>query len=150
MNLYHRDIRQYIGKRSMIRVKAAVVALNESGEILLLKRQGKDVWGLPIGKLKPGESMEDAAARELWEESGLTADAMRLIDLISGPQYMKKYRNGDEEYYVIGVYSASGLRSAIDLPPESDVSLRYFNLDLLPPMDSVTGPLMDIINRQIR
>lgn len=150
MNLYHRDIRQYIGKRSMIRVKAAVVAQNESGEILLLKRQGKDVWGLPIGNLKPGESMEDAAARELWEESGLTADAMRLIDLISGPQYMKKYRNGDEEYYVIGVYSASGLRSAIELPPESDISLKYFNLDLLPPMDSITGPLMDMISRQIR
>ncbi|KKO53344.1 NUDIX domain-containing protein [Paenibacillus sp. DMB20] len=150
MNLYHRDIRQYIGKRSMIRVKAAVIALNESGEILLLKRQAKDVWGLPIGKLKPGESMEDAAARELWEESGLTADAMRLINLISGPQYMKKYRNGDEEYYVIGVYSASGLRSAIDLPPESDVSLKYFDLDLLPPMDSVTGPLIDMIRCQIR
>lgn len=149
MSVYHRDIRQYIGKRTKVRVKAAVIVRNGGGEILLLKRQGKDVWGLPIGRLKPGETMEDAASRELWEESGLTADDMRLVDLVSGPQYMRKHRNGDEEYDVIGVYAADGLRSAIDLPDNSDISPKYFELGRLPEMDSVTQKLMNALRGRL-
>lgn len=150
MSVYHRDVRQYIGKKTTVSVKAAVVVLNDNGEILLLKRQGKDEWGLPIGSMKPGESMEDAASRELWEESGLIADDMRLLDLLSGPQYVKKHPGGDEVYFVIGVYAAIGLRSAIDLPVDSEISLRYCDLEKLPVMDTISVHLMGKIKKQIR
>lgn len=150
MSVYHRDIRQYIGKRTTVSVKAAVIVLNDNEEILLLKRQGKDVWGVPIGSMKPGESMEDAASRELWEESGLIADDMRLIDLLSGPQFVKRHAGGDEVYYVIGVYSAIGLRSAIDLPVESEISLKYCDMENMPVMDTISVHLMNTIKKQIR
>ncbi|MGM1045185.1 MAG: NUDIX domain-containing protein [Bacillota bacterium] len=150
MSVYHRDVRQYIGKRTTVGVKAAVIVQNGDGEILLLKRQGKEEWGLPIGSMKPGESMEDAASRELWEESGLIADDMRLIDLLSGPQYLKKNSGGDEVYYVIGVYAAIGLRSAIELPFESELSLKYYDLEKLPIMEPISVHLMEKINKQIR
>ncbi|UNK16610.1 NUDIX domain-containing protein [Paenibacillus sp. N3/727] len=150
MSVYHRDVRQYIGKRTTVGVKAAVIVQNGDGEILLLKRQGKEEWGLPIGSMKPGESMEDAASRELWEESGLIADDMRLIDLLSGPQYLKKNSGGDEVYYVIGVYAAIGLRSAIELPFESELSLKYYNLEKLPIMEPISVHLMEKIKKQIR
>lgn len=150
MSVYHRDVRQYIGKRTTLGVKAAVIVLNSNREILLLKRQGKDVWGIPIGSMKPGESMEDTASRELWEESGLIAEEMRLIDLLSGPQYVKKHSGGDEIYFVIGVYKASGLRSAIDLPVESEISLKYWDMENLPDMDTISVHLMDTIKKQIR
>ncbi|SMF82139.1 ADP-ribose pyrophosphatase [Paenibacillus uliginis N3/975] len=150
MSVYHRDVRQYIGKRTTVGVKAAVIVQNGDGEILLLKRQGKEEWGLPIGSMKPGESMEDAASRELWEESGLIADDMRLIDLLSGPQYLKKNSGGDEVYYVIGVYAAIGLRSAIELPFESELSLKYYDLEKLPIMEPISVHLMEKIKKQIR
>ncbi|MBT2759646.1 NUDIX domain-containing protein [Paenibacillus sp. ISL-20] len=147
MSVYHRDIRQYIGKRSVVRVKAAVLVLNDNGELLLLKRQNKDEWGLPLGNLKPGEALEDTASRELWEESGLTADDMRLLDLVSGPEYMKKQIGGDEVYYVIGVYAATGLHSAIHLSPNTEVSLKYFDFQALPVMDAITVRLLDKIKK---
>jgi ADP-ribose pyrophosphatase YjhB (NUDIX family) len=43
---------------------------NEAGEILFIKRLGK--WDLPKGKVENGESIEEAANREVKEECGLT------------------------------------------------------------------------------
>jgi 8-oxo-dGTP diphosphatase len=40
-------------------------------EILVVHRPRYDDWSLPKGKLEPGESFEDAAAREVEEETGV-------------------------------------------------------------------------------
>jgi 8-oxo-dGTP pyrophosphatase MutT (NUDIX family) len=42
---------------------------NEEGRYLIMKRRGK--WDLPKGKLNRNESIEDAAVREVTEETGL-------------------------------------------------------------------------------
>ena len=44
---------------------------NEKEEILLIFRRGK--WDLPKGKLDEGETLEQCAVREVWEETGLRA-----------------------------------------------------------------------------
>ena len=36
--------------------------------------------GFPGGRIDPGETPEEAATRELWEETGLIADSLRLVD----------------------------------------------------------------------
>jgi 8-oxo-dGTP diphosphatase len=40
-------------------------------EVLLVHRPRYDDWSLPKGKLEPGETFEDAARREVEEETGL-------------------------------------------------------------------------------
>ena len=41
------------------------------GRVLLVHRARYDDWSLPKGKLEPGETWEDAALREVWEETGV-------------------------------------------------------------------------------
>lgn len=49
---------------------AGGVVENKSGEILTIYRRKK--WDLPKGKLDPGETFEEAAVREVIEETGLS------------------------------------------------------------------------------
>ena len=61
---------------------AASVALLCQPEILLIQRNREPsagLWTLPGGRLEAGESAEQAAARELREELGLTAYGLRPV-----------------------------------------------------------------------
>ncbi|MBE2320106.1 NUDIX hydrolase [Solirubrobacter sp. CPCC 204708] len=53
-------------------VKAAGgVVRREDGAIAVVHRPRYDDWSLPKGKLDPGETWEEAALREVFEETGL-------------------------------------------------------------------------------
>ena len=43
-------------------------------EVLVVHRPRYDDWSLPKGKLEPGESFEDAARREIEEETGVQVE----------------------------------------------------------------------------
>lgn len=61
----------------------AIVVRDAEGRVLLVRQLreavGKEVWEIPAGKLEPGEVPEEAARRELCEETGL--DAEELVPL---------------------------------------------------------------------
>ena len=46
----------------------------EGWEVALIRPHGRRVWALPKGHLDAGESHAACAAREVWEETGLTAE----------------------------------------------------------------------------
>ena len=66
------------------RVEAAGGVVTREGRILLVHRPRYDDWTLPKGKLDPGESFEDAALREVEEETGLRC---RLVAELPETQY---------------------------------------------------------------
>ena len=68
---------------------ALVLLVDPSGAVLLQHRDedaaaSPNQWSLPGGHLEPGETPEEAARRELLEETGLAAD--ELHPLWSGPR----------------------------------------------------------------
>ena len=56
------------------------------GRILLSSWEGSGtpVWTLPGGGLEPGESPEEACLREVWEETGHTAELTGLLGVTTG------------------------------------------------------------------
>ena len=69
--------------------KFAVTALVfiARGERILLVRQGygERYWSLPGGSMEPGESVQEAAVREVKEETGLDVRLTRLVGIYSKP-----------------------------------------------------------------
>ncbi|MFJ2868287.1 NUDIX domain-containing protein [Kitasatospora sp. NPDC087314] len=62
-------------------VDVHVIVRTPDGKILLSQRggpYGHGQWHAPSGKLDPGEKPATGAARELWEETGLTVDPDHL------------------------------------------------------------------------
>ena len=63
-------------------VVVGALILNKKGEILLVKsHKWKNLWGLPGGKLKYGESIASALKREVKEETGMKIKVVKMITL---------------------------------------------------------------------
>jgi 8-oxo-dGTP pyrophosphatase MutT (NUDIX family) len=60
-------------------VQAAGGVVVRRGDVLLVHRPRYDDWSLPKGKLLAGESAEDAALREVEEETGLVCRVVREV-----------------------------------------------------------------------
>jgi len=65
---------------------AVLVLIEQAGAILLVQSKfAEEPWGLPGGLLEVGESVAQAAAREVLEETGLVIQPGRPIGFYSVP-----------------------------------------------------------------
>jgi 8-oxo-dGTP pyrophosphatase MutT (NUDIX family) len=60
-------------------IEAAGGVVIRDGQVALVHRPRYDDWTLPKGKLDRGESFEEAAVREVEEETGLRARLVREL-----------------------------------------------------------------------
>jgi len=99
-------------------------------KLLLGKRKniyGAGSWGLPGGHLEYGESMKDAAARELEEETGLKSIKFEFVGLINDVRE-------DEHYLQVGFLVkevGNGKEPALK-EPERCEEWKWFDSDNLP------------------
>lgn len=70
---------------------AASAACFRGGKVLIAKRIKPSLWSLPGGRLEPGETLAEAAVRELLEETGVTAE---VVGLAGQTEVIRKDRNG--------------------------------------------------------
>lgn len=70
--------------RSPSRIEvAACIVRDAAGRVLMAERRPEQIsggfWEIPGGKIEPGETAEAAAIRELREETGLSAQRLRMV-----------------------------------------------------------------------
>lgn len=85
-----------------LRVAVCAVLRNETGEVLLQQRSDNGYWGLPGGGVERGETLHEAIIREVWEETGLTMEPLRLVGVYSDPaqHQIVRYPDGNVIHYV--------------------------------------------------
>ena len=89
------------------RVEAAGgVVLDGEGRVAVVHRPRYDDWSLPKGKLDAGETFEEAALREVSEETGLRARLSR--ELPSVEYHDNKGRPKVVRYWVLEVEEDTG------------------------------------------
>jgi ADP-ribose pyrophosphatase YjhB (NUDIX family) len=67
-----------------------MAVLFREAKVLLIRRSKEPDagrWSLPAGKIEAGESINDAAIRELAEETGISADAGGVITAVDAIDY---------------------------------------------------------------
>lgn len=100
-------------------------AIFKDGKILLTRREDFRVWCLPGGSVDPGESVAQAAAREVREEVGLEVRLTRLVGIYSRPGWF------DGGYHIV-VFAAEQTGGALRLEPREVVEAGYFDPAALP------------------
>ena len=103
-----------------------IIIKNE--KILLIKRATepyKDSWALPGGFVELGETLEQAVAREIEEETCLKTEALKLVGAYSDPKR-------DPRGHTISVAYLMKITSGKPKTTDEAKEIRYFPLNDLP------------------
>lgn len=144
---YIMDLRKMVGSRPLIMVGACVILINKNQEILLQLRSDNNCWGLAGGSLEMGETLEQVAKRELFEETGLVANNLKLFNVFSGETFFYKYPHGDEVYNVVTAYICNDYYGDLVVDESEVQALSFFDLNKLP--SNISPPDLPIIQEYI-
>ena len=109
--------------------KYVVVFSRYEGKLLLSRHRQRSTWETQGGHIEPGETPEQAARRELWEESGAAE-----YDLVS----LCDYWAGDEHGWATGQVFVADVRRFEALPESEMAEICFF--DTLP--ENLTYPAL--------
>jgi len=140
-----KSIRQKVGHDLVIQCGASVIVLNRQNEILLQLRKDNRCWSYAGGAVEPDEVVEEAAKRELYEETGLIANKMELYGVFSGPDCHYIYPNGDEVSNVDIVYICKDYSGELTCQASEVLDLQFFPPDRLPA--NLSPPVAKVITR---
>jgi len=104
---YVEELRALVGHRRLILAGASCVVRRADGALLVQQRvypTGR--WCFPGGLMELGESVEETARREVFEETAITVGRLKLIGVYSGADHLCRAANGDEWYVVNTAFAA--------------------------------------------
>ncbi|MBB5831501.1 8-oxo-dGTP pyrophosphatase MutT (NUDIX family) [Brachybacterium aquaticum] len=129
------DLRERIGNDLLWMTGVTALVLDPSRTRMLAVRRADDGRWTPVtGIVDPGEEPARAAVREVAEESGIAATALRLVDVRVLPEI--SYPNGDRAQYLDLCFLCEADADQEPHPADGEnTAAQWFPLDALPPMN---------------
>lgn len=103
------------------------VAVIKDNQILLIQREDFEVWGLPSGEVEDGESLAQAAIREVKEETGFAVRLTRLVGLYTKPQWAGTSMNA-----TCVLFAAEIIGGELTTSTDETLNAGFFSIDALP------------------
>ena len=130
---YVLKLRAHVGHETLLLPAAAAVVRDATGRVLLIRRGDGRGWSLPGGMMEPGENLVACVVREVWEETGLDVEPLRLVGIYSDPAQMRfAYPNGDRVHFVSATFECRVVGGALRADGEESLEVAYFAPDGLP------------------
>jgi len=104
MSQHVRRLRAALGSELLVLPSVTGIVYDERDRILLVQQSAGGIWSAPGGSVDPNETPANAVVREVWEETGLYVDPVRLLGVYGGPYCVVTYPNGDRTAYVMTVF----------------------------------------------
>lgn len=132
MEDYVKRVRKKVGHDAIILNYAGCIIADMDNRLLLQKRSDCEEWGFLGGLVEFGESVAEAAIREVKEESGLDVEITSLFGVYS--KYYAEYANGDKVQPIVHIFKANIIGGDLIDHNEETLELKYFEIKNLPPM----------------
>jgi 8-oxo-dGTP pyrophosphatase MutT (NUDIX family) len=120
-----RELRKKVGHDLLVLPSAAVVIHDELGRVLMGLHSDRRVWVAPGGLIEPEEIPADAAAREVWEETGLLVEMTGILGVYGGSELVVDYVNGDRASYVGVIFRGRIIAGELRADAEEILEVRY-------------------------
>jgi ADP-ribose pyrophosphatase YjhB (NUDIX family) len=127
-------LRQKVGHVKVIMPGICAIITDGQNRVLLEHRRDFDIWSLPGGSMELGETVLEALAREVQEETGLIVEDAQLMGLNTGPRYDVTYPNGDEVQNFSAVFHVSRWSGTLTYDEAESHGVRWWPMDNLPPL----------------
>lgn len=126
-------------------VLAVSTAIFRDGKVLLARRGARPsfgLWTLPGGRVEPGETLADAAAREVMEEVGVTC---AILGVAGALDVIQREADGAlKAHFVVVTHAAHWVSGEAMTGPEAS-EVGWFAPDALP-VDETTPGLQPMID----
>jgi ADP-ribose pyrophosphatase YjhB (NUDIX family) len=129
---------------------AGILLIDRHKKVLLQLRSDSNSWGIPGGCLNIGESLQDAAKREVYEETGLIVDDLQLFNVYSGDKQHWIYPDGNEVYIVNTVFISNSFHGIMKADEIESKEVRFFDINNMPEeIISTNIPIIEDLKNRI-
>lgn len=109
-----------ITQGATLRAGASAVIFNtDRSKVLLTRRTDNRLWCIPGGAMESGETVVEACLREVWEETGLRVEIVRLAGVYSNRDRLVEYIDGNRVQFIVLNFEAKITGGSLTLSNET-------------------------------
>ncbi|MEW2547385.1 NUDIX domain-containing protein [Streptomyces sp. NPDC047002] len=128
-----KDVRADAGHQLLLLPGVTAVVLDDDGRVLLGRRADNGEWALIAGIPEPGEQPAAAAVREVYEETGVHSEAVRVV-AVHAMRRPVTYPNGDICQFMDITFLCRATGGEAHVHDEESLEVGWFPVDGLPPL----------------